>query len=113
MLTKPIFRFIIFRRLFLIMAVIYFLRSICFSITLLPVPNTVYYCAPKEPSSSIGTVFLRAFNVLTGFGLSINGKHVYCGDYIFSGHTAILVMGYLFVAECKLGYSRDSWEYEA
>jgi len=38
---------------------------------------------------------------LSGMGLSINGKHVYCGDYIYSGHTMALVTAYLVIKECK------------
>ena len=34
-------------------------------------------------------------------GLSINGQHIYCGDYIYSGHTMTLVMTYLIIKECK------------
>jgi shingomyelin synthase len=34
-------------------------------------------------------------------GLSMNGQHVYCGDYIYSGHTMILVMGFLAIKECR------------
>jgi hypothetical protein len=26
---------------------------------------------------------------------------VYCGDYIYSGHTMTLIMGYLVIKECK------------
>jgi shingomyelin synthase len=33
--------------------------------------------------------------MLTGFGLSINGKHNYCGDYIYSGHTVSVTISKL------------------
>ena len=39
---------------------------------------------------------------MSGGGLSIYGKHVYCGDYIFSGHTVTLTMGYLIIKQCKI-----------
>ena len=40
--------------------------------------------------------------LLSGAGLSINEQHVYCGDYIYSGHTMTLVMTFLIIKECKL-----------
>lgn len=43
----------------------------------------------------------RVFQLISGMGLSINGKHTYCGDYIYSGHTIILVMSYLIINECE------------
>ena len=33
--------------------------------------------------------------LLTGFGLSINGNHIYCGDYVYSGHSMILILWHL------------------
>jgi len=47
-------------------------------------------------------VTTRVLKVLSGMGLSINGKHVYCGDYIYSGHTMTLVTAYLVIRDCKL-----------
>jgi len=41
----------------------------------------------------------RVLKLISGGGLSINGKHVYCGDYIFSGHTMVLTMGYYAIRE--------------
>ena len=43
----------------------------------------------------------RVVGITIGGGLSINGMHVYCGDYIFSGHTVALTMGYLAIKQCK------------
>lgn len=43
----------------------------------------------------------RAIALLSGGGLSLTGAHNYCGDYLFSGHTVILVVTYLMIVECK------------
>ena len=46
----------------------------------------------------------RILTIISGGGLSINGKHIYCGDYIFSGHTMTLTMGYLVIKQCKISH---------
>jgi shingomyelin synthase len=51
------------------------------------------------------------FQLISGFGLSINGKHTYCGDYIYSGHTIMLTMSYLIISECELAYISDNPHY--
>lgn len=51
--------------------------------------------------TSSAEITARVLKVLSGVGLSINGKHVYCGDYIYSGHTMTLVTAYLVIKECK------------
>ena len=38
---------------------------------------------------------------MSGFGLTMNGNHVYCGDFIYSGHTMTFVLAYLVMLECK------------
>lgn len=68
-------------------------------VTVLPVASPTYHCAPKANTTSILLIAKRAFQLISGFGLSINGKHVYCGDYIYSGHTVILVSAYLYIQE--------------
>lgn len=70
-------------------------------VTVLPVSSTQYYCSPKSNGTTITIVAKRVFQLMSGFGLSINGKHTYCGDYIYSGHTVMLVLGYLVISECK------------
>ncbi|XP_055592615.1 phosphatidylcholine:ceramide cholinephosphotransferase 1-like isoform X2 [Uranotaenia lowii] len=92
-------RFIVMRRIFLLMSILYFMRSITMYVTVLPISNTNYYCSPKANVTTPLVIVKRAFQLISGFGLSINGKHTYCGDYIYSGHTVTLVMGYLIIAE--------------
>lgn len=92
-------RCVVLRRVFVMVAFHYYYRAITMWITKLPVASTEYQCAPKLNSSEIDAAVIakRVLKLLSGFGLSINGKHVYCGDYIYSGHTMTLIMGYLVI----------------
>ncbi|XP_065200771.1 phosphatidylcholine:ceramide cholinephosphotransferase 2-like isoform X2 [Planococcus citri] len=92
-------RFVIFRRLFLMLSLLYFMRSITMFVTVLPVSSKTYQCSPRENSTDASVVFHRSINLFFGMGLTINGKHTYCGDYIYSGHTTVLVMSYLMISE--------------
>ncbi|CAG9563198.1 unnamed protein product [Danaus chrysippus] len=92
-------RFIVARRLFFIIGLLYLYRSVTMFVTVLPVSSKTYFCSPKSNSTTPLLVIKRMFYLISGFGLSINGKHTYCGDYIYSGHTMVLVLSYLIVAE--------------
>lgn len=102
-------RSIILRRICIIMGVIYFFRAISMASTQLPLASRNYQCSPQLKNSSetanissfefIEIIASRVFYMSIGMGLSINGHHAYCGDYIFSGHTVILVLVYLTFQE--------------
>ncbi|XP_044735305.1 phosphatidylcholine:ceramide cholinephosphotransferase 1-like [Chrysoperla carnea] len=107
-------RFIVFRRLFLILSLLYLMRSITMYVTVLPISSKTYYCSPKlttinnnntttttttTDNNKTLIILERVIQLISGFGLSINGKHTYCGDYIYSGHTVCLVLSYLFIIE--------------
>lgn len=94
-------RFIVFRRYCLIMAVLYMYRAVTMYVTVLPVSSTTYPCSPKSNETSPLLIVKRVLKLMSGFGLSVNGQHVYCGDFIYSGHTVILVFSYLVISECK------------
>lgn len=44
--------------------------------------------------------------MIAGGGLSITGSHTMCGDYLYSGHTVMLTLTYLFIKECKFHYEQ-------
>ncbi|KAG8191862.1 hypothetical protein JTE90_019798 [Oedothorax gibbosus] len=92
-------RFIILRRCFIIIGLLYFMRSITMFVTQVPVASTTYFCSPKANTTSPLLITKRVLSMMSGFGLSINGKHTFCGDYIYSGHTVILTMAYLVIRE--------------
>lgn len=92
-------RFIVARRVFFLIGLLYLYRSATMFVTVLPVSSTTYVCSPKSNATTPLLIVRRMFYLISGFGLSINGKHTYCGDYIYSGHTMVLVLSYLVVAE--------------
>ncbi|XP_001604236.1 phosphatidylcholine:ceramide cholinephosphotransferase 2 isoform X3 [Nasonia vitripennis] len=92
-------RFIVVRRIFLLMGLLYMMRSITMYVTVLPMSSKTYYCSPKANNTSPLLVSKRVLQLISGFGLSINGKHTYCGDFIYSGHTVVLVLSYLIIKE--------------
>ena len=85
----------------MILGILYFMRSVTMYVTVLPVASYTYYCSPKANTTSFLLVAKRVIQLVSGFGLSINGQQTFCGDYIYSGHTVILVSAYLFIKECK------------
>ena len=78
-------RFIILRRIFVIMSMLYLYRAITMYVTVLPKSNRDYYCSPKHNKTTAFDAITRSLHIMAGFGLSMNGFHTYCGDYIFSG----------------------------
>ncbi|CAD5227204.1 unnamed protein product [Bursaphelenchus xylophilus] len=101
-------RWIVLRRIATIGSLLYFGRCVTMFVTQVPVADQNYYCSPKlsGENRTIGAIVLRALRVLSGVGLSINGKHTLCGDYIYSGHTVVFVTCYLFIRE----YSPRRWK---
>lgn len=97
------YSWIVLRRLMLIMSILYLFRGITMAVTQVPVANPQYYCSPKTNFTSgdfrlwpyIQTIFERVNHMSIGMGLSINGRHTFCGDYIFSGHTIIILLSKL------------------
>ncbi len=98
-------RFVVLRRVFFLGGLHYLYRAITMYVTVLPKPDTHYTCVPKAQNLTFVLVAQRVVKLLSGVGLTINGEHVYCGDYIYSGHTMTLVMTYLIVKE----YSPKRW----
>ncbi|XP_034245360.1 phosphatidylcholine:ceramide cholinephosphotransferase 2-like isoform X2 [Thrips palmi] len=97
-------RFIVFRRLFLMMSLLYLMRSVTMFVTVLPMSDPTYYCSPKANETTPWLLTTRVWQLMSGFGLTINGKQTYCGDFIYSGHTVMLTICYLLINE----YSPDS-----
>jgi len=92
-------RLIILRRIWLLLGVLYYYRALTFFVTVLPKADKEYECAPISNQTSAMEYVKRVITISSGGGLSINGNHIYCGDYIFSGHTMTLTMGYLAIKQ--------------
>jgi len=92
-------RMIILRRIWLLLGILYYYRAMTFFVTVLPKADEEYECAPISNQTSAMEYIKRVITISSGGGLSINGNHIYCGDYIFSGHTMTLTMGYLAIKQ--------------
>ena len=69
-------------------------------------PKSWFLILKPTPTPGLPSEYVkRVITISSGGGLSINGNHIYCGDYIFSGHTMTLTMGYLAIKQCKYHHS--------
>jgi len=75
------------------------MRAVTMFVTQVPIASKEYYCSPQSNHTTPLLIIERILQLLSGFGLSINGQHTFCGDYIFSGHTLILTLTYLIIKE--------------
>ncbi|XP_040887632.1 phosphatidylcholine:ceramide cholinephosphotransferase 2-like isoform X1 [Toxotes jaculatrix] len=91
-------RAIVGRRCFFLIGTLYMYRCVTMYITTLPVPGKHMVCAPKLYNDSTGKVW-RILRLISGGGLSLTGSHLMCGDFLYSGHTVMLTLSYLFIKE--------------
>ncbi|KAM9834985.1 phosphatidylcholine:ceramide cholinephosphotransferase 2-like [Syngnathus typhle] len=91
-------RAIVGRRCFFLIGTLYMYRCITMYITTLPVPGRHMVCAPKLYDDSTGKIW-RIVRLISGGGLSLTGSHMMCGDFLYSGHTVVLTLAYLFIKE--------------
>ena len=94
-------RMIVIRRVFFILGLLYMYRGLTMFVTVLPIPDKNYECAPQlNHTITFLELISRVATIVSGGGLSMNGKQIYCGDFIFSGHTMVLMMTFFVVREC-------------
>lgn len=91
-------RAIVGRRFFFLQGMLYMYRMVTMYVTTLPVPSMHMHCAPKLYSDSHGKI-KRVLQLVSGGGLSITGSHLMCGDFLYSGHTVMLTLTFLFIQE--------------
>ncbi|XP_063757174.1 phosphatidylcholine:ceramide cholinephosphotransferase 2 [Eleginops maclovinus] len=89
---------IIGRRCFFLIGTLYLYRCVTMYITTLPVPGKHMVCAPKLYNDSTGKIW-RILSLISGGGLSLTGSHLMCGDFLYSGHTVMCTLSYLFIKE--------------
>ena len=92
-----ILRTIVARRICLLIGLHYLFRSFTFFVTVLPKPDENFHCEKQLNHTSVVVVLERFVKLATGFGLTINGNYVFCGDYIYSGHSTMLISCYLII----------------
>jgi len=92
-------RSIILRRIFFIVGLMYIYRAITMSITVLPKPDVHWECPKQNSTLSVQDVWYKLTKVAGDGGISLGDKQQFCGDYIFSGHTMVLIISYLIVKE--------------
>ncbi|XP_035608453.1 phosphatidylcholine:ceramide cholinephosphotransferase 1-like [Oncorhynchus keta] len=97
-LTLLKYRSIVGRRFFFIVGTLYLYRCITMYITTLPVPGMHFKCSPKL-FGDWESQMRRVMKMIAGGGLTITGSHHMCGDYLYSGHTVMLTLSYLFIKE--------------
>ena len=90
------YRQIILRRGLSIAGSLFLLRSLTMFVTSLSVPNKHTECAIMQDSYPDGIISFQArvkvaVKIGMGFGLTTMGVQT-CGDYMFSGHTAVLTL---------------------
>ena len=85
------------RRICLLIGLHYLYRSFTFFVTVLPKPDENFHCEKQLNHTSVVVVLERFVTLATGFGLTINGNYVFCGDYIYSGHSTMLISCYLII----------------
>ena len=87
----------IFQRFFFTFGTLFLYRGFLMYMTLLPRPSKSLNCEYQINSTS--QIIQDTITFWLSMGLSANGEHKYCGDYMYSGHTATILCLHLYILE--------------
>lgn len=91
---------IIFRRFFFLIFLLFSARLLTMNATMLPISSErLYHCEPKHHAANVGLIMSRFLEISYGWGLSSTSELKYCGNYVYSGHTVVLVLNSLMIDE--------------
>jgi len=91
-------RLVILCRVWVILGILYFYRAVAMLVTTFPHPDPGFTCAPKlNDTHNFAALVSRAAIALSTGGLTFSQNSIFCGDFMFSGHTMTLVMAHLTV----------------
>jgi hypothetical protein len=99
MLAFHKYRFIVLRRVLVIIGSVYILRCFLLTSTSLSIPSTDIPCDPKVGGGFWSTLE-RAKQIYLMFGLKLLGIQT-CGDLMFSGHTTVVTVMCFAIRECE------------
>lgn len=83
-------------RFFFTFGTLFLYRGFLMYMTLLPRPSKSLKCEYVIEDSQI---IPDTITFWLSMGLSANGEHKYCGDYMYSGHTATILCLHLYILE--------------
>lgn len=87
----------IFARFFFTFGSLFLYRGFLMYMTLLPRPSKSLNCEYVIEGRS--QIISDTITFWLSMGLSANGEHKYCGDYMYSGHTATILCLHLYILE--------------
>ncbi len=92
------YRSAVFRRIFLIMGILYFLRVCCLAVSFLPSSfrNSDKICF-RENYKDVGDFLRVLFTYIPTMGKGADEDRVLCGDLIYSGHTIVISVAYFTI----------------
>jgi len=98
------YRLQVLRRFFAIIGSVFLLRCCTMLVTSLSVPGVHLKCKPFPMHMTAKDKLWHAWKIASTLGSAMQGTRT-CGDYMFSGHTAVLTILNRFVGT----YTPDGW----
>nr|CAD2176240.1 unnamed protein product [Meloidogyne enterolobii] len=96
-------RIVVIRRILFIIACLYSFRTVMMLVTQLPAgyKNNEVRCRPSinKINRTLSIYLIRTLEQTIHVGLQDNSKQMLCGDFLFSGHTLIMVISALSISK--------------
>ncbi|XP_078509292.1 phosphatidylcholine:ceramide cholinephosphotransferase 1-like isoform X2 [Lissotriton helveticus] len=90
------YKSIVGRRFLFIIGTLHLYRTLTTYVTVLPVPSQYIICENKV-NEGWDVVLKQTFKLVSNGGFLLRRSPAFCGDYMYSGQAATLILTYLFI----------------